>query len=242
MLKHLCLILVLALLVLPGCTSAPPPSAVEQPPIEYQQSLPEAGSAAEPPDMAQPAPALPMEMTQPAPTPPVQIAAPEPLSKKPPAKRVGITPARLEIPAIKLNAPVEPVGVLENGQMGVPKAFDRVGILMPWTKPGENGSAVIAGHLDHYTGPAVFYGLKKLKPEDKVIVSDKNGRKLNFVVKSVEFFPAAKAPRQRVFGESDTPRLNLITCAGKFNKKTQQHSQRLVVFTQLAEEQEKAGE
>ncbi|WP_019121343.1 class F sortase [Brevibacillus massiliensis] len=233
MLKHICLILVLALLVLPGCASAPTPSAVEQAPIEYQQSLPEAGSAAEPPDTAQPALTPPMEITQPAPTPPAQKPAP---------KRIGITPARLQIPSIKLNAPVEPVGVLKNGQMGVPKAFDRVGILMPWTKPGENGSAVIAGHLDHYTGPAVFYGLKKLKPQDKVIVSDKNGRKLNFVVKSVEFFPPAKAPRQRVFGESDTPRLNLITCAGKFNKKTQQHSLRLVVFTQLAEEQEQAGE
>ncbi|MCK9909903.1 class F sortase, partial [Microbacteriaceae bacterium K1510] len=101
------------------------------------------------------------------------------LAKKIPAP---IMPTRLQIPAIKLNAIVEPVGILSNGQMGVPKAFDRVGLLAPWTKPGEKGNAVIDGHFDHYTGPAVFYGLRRLKPGDQVIVTGKAGTKLIFAV------------------------------------------------------------
>lgn len=148
-----------------------------------------------------------------------------------------IMPTRLQIPAVKLNAAVETVGVLENGQMGVPKAFDKVGILAPWTKPGEKGNAVMAGHFDHYTGPAVFYPLRRLKPGDQVVVSGGGGRKLIFIVQSVESYPTNKAPIEKIFGTTDQRRLNLITCDGKFNRKTQEHARRLVVFTRLAEEQ-----
>ncbi len=145
----------------------------------------------------------------------------------------GIMPARLVIPAIQLDTAVEPVGVLKNGQMGVPKAFDRVGILSPWTMPGEKGNAVIAGHLDHYTGPAVFYHLRKLKPNDKVLVLDRTGHTLTFQVEKVVAFRTREAPLQDIFGASDKARLNLITCTGKFNKRTQEHSMRLVVFCTL---------
>lgn len=76
----------------------------------------------------------------------------------------GIMPARLRIPSLKIDAIVEPVHVLENGAMGVPENFDRVGILVPWTKPGDKGNAVISGHVDHKTGPAVFFLSEKAVP------------------------------------------------------------------------------
>lgn len=146
----------------------------------------------------------------------------------------GIMPHRLQIPAIKLDSLIDPVGVLQNGQMDVPKAFDRVGILHPWTKPGMAGNAVIAGHFDHYTGPAVFYKLRKLQPGDKILVGDKNGKTLTFRVKKVESFPASEAPIENIFGPAPHAQLNLITCSGKFNRKTQEHALRLVVFSELS--------
>lgn len=146
----------------------------------------------------------------------------------------GILPQRISIPSIKLDALVEPVGVLENGQMDVPKNFDRVGILSPWTKPGMMGNAVIAGHFDHYTGPAVFYHIRKLKPGDQIIVSGKQDKKLTFRVKKVESYPASAAPIELIFGDSQQAQLNLITCSGTFNRKTQEHAKRLVVFSELA--------
>lgn len=143
-------------------------------------------------------------------------------------------PTTLEIPAVHLKTKVEPVGIEESGRMGVPKLFDRVGILSPWTKPGEKGNAVIAGHVDHYTGPAVFYPLKKLKSGDEVIVSDSSGKKLTYVVKKVEAYKTEEAPLETIFGKADQPKLNLITCTGRFDKKRQEHAKRLVVFTELA--------
>jgi LPXTG-site transpeptidase (sortase) family protein len=153
---------------------------------------------------------------------------------KPDIKPKGLMPSRLQIPAIHLDTQVEAVGILSNGQMGVPASFSTVGILSPWTLPGEKGNAVIDGHFDHYTGPAVFYNLRNLKSGDQVIVSNKAGDKLTFAVKQVEAFKAQEAPLERIFGGSSQSQLNLITCAGKYNKKTKEHAKRLVVFTALA--------
>ncbi|MFT9847668.1 class F sortase [Aneurinibacillus sp. REN35] len=146
----------------------------------------------------------------------------------------AIVPTRLEIPSIGLVAPIEPVGILANGQMGVPASFNKAGILMPWTKPGEKGNAVIAGHFDHYTGPAIFYHLRKLQPKDKIFLYDNKGTTLVFSVKSVESFKVKEAPLEKIFGASAKANLNLITCAGKFNKKKQEHARRLVVFAELS--------
>lgn len=145
----------------------------------------------------------------------------------------GLIPVKISIPSIELETTVEQVGMLENGEMGVPKSFETVGWFEPGIKPGENGNAAIAGHQDHYTGPAVFFKLDTLKKGDLVMVSDANGKTLTFVVKSVESYKAEQSPLQRIFGDADKPNLNLITCAGAFNKEAQESEERLVVYTEL---------
>jgi LPXTG-site transpeptidase (sortase) family protein len=148
----------------------------------------------------------------------------------------GLIPARLQIPAIGLDTTVEKVGILENGQMGVPKSYDNVGWFEPGYALGQAGNAVLAGHLDHYTGPAIFFNLKKLKPGDQVIVSDQEGKTLTFVVTRVENYKTEQSPIEQIFGPAAKPHLNLITCAGTFDKKTQESDERLVVYTDLLEE------
>ncbi|PZE21722.1 class F sortase [Paenibacillus xerothermodurans] len=162
-----------------------------------------------------------------------RFVVPDPPIPDTPPDGPSILPDRLRIPAIKLNAPVEPVGVLANGSMGVPADDRKAGILSPWTRPGQKGNAVISGHLDNRTGPAVFFYLKRLSPGDRVFVSDVRGREFTFVVKSVEAFKTAESPLERIFGPADTPNLNMITCTGRYNRKTGDHEQRLVVFTEL---------
>lgn len=57
-------------------------------------------------------------------------------------------PVRLNIPAIRVNADIESVGITSNGNMGTPKAAMNAGWLSPGIRPGETGSAFIAGHLN----------------------------------------------------------------------------------------------
>lgn len=142
-------------------------------------------------------------------------------------------PTELIIPAIKVKASIEPVGVLANGQMDVPKHTNIVGVLHPGVIAGEQGNMVMDGHVDSYTGLAVFFNLKKLKPGDPIIVRDPNKRKLTYIVQSVETYPTAEAPIDRIFGETDKRLLNLVTCSGKYSRKKKEHEQRLIVFAKL---------
>jgi LPXTG-site transpeptidase (sortase) family protein len=143
----------------------------------------------------------------------------------------GIMPARLYIPAIDLHAVVEPVGVSNNGQMGTPRSSEKVGYLATGVLPGAVGNAVMDGHVDNYKGPAVFFHLRKLKKGDTLIIKNEKGSKITFIVDSVETYKTSLAPINKIFGPADEPRLNLITCTGKYSRKKREHEARLIIFT-----------
>lgn len=142
-------------------------------------------------------------------------------------------PNHLYIPSINVFAQIMPVGVTEDGRMDVPKDTEIVGILQPGVLAGAKGNVIMDGHVDSYTGPAIFFNLKKLRPGDTIIVSNKTGQRLSYVVESVESFITAEAPLERIFGDTDEHRLNLITCTGKYSRKKKEHEMRLVVFAKL---------
>ncbi|KZZ82718.1 MULTISPECIES: class F sortase [Bacillaceae] len=145
----------------------------------------------------------------------------------------GLTPVTLSIPALGINAKVEKAGLLSDGTMDVPKDDQNAAWYKQGARPGASGNAVIAGHVDNKTGPAVFFNLKKLKSGDELAVLDANGESRTFVVEKVESYPYERAPIQSIFGRTNEPRLNLITCTGTFDKRKKTHLERLVVYTKL---------
>lgn len=118
--------------------------------------------------------------------------------------------------------------------MDVPKRFDTVGWYRLGVRPGELGNAVLAGHLDAKTGPASFWRLKELQPGDEVIVVSDDGQERRFVVQTLEHYAYDRAPLDRIFGSAEKVNLTLITCAGRFDRRTQNYDQRLVVYATLA--------
>lgn len=143
--------------------------------------------------------------------------------------------SRLIIPAINVDAPIEDVGVTEDGAMDTPHQDEKndVGLYAPGPEPGENGRAVIDGHKDTETDVAVFENLGKLKPGDLVVVQRTDGSVLNFSVTRFQSYSDKDFPLNQVFGDSDKADLNLITCDGDFDRKSQDYNQRLVVYTHL---------
>jgi sortase (surface protein transpeptidase) len=145
-------------------------------------------------------------------------------------------PLRLLIPVIGVNAAVEQVGIAASGDLDTPS-------LSPWTdtgwyvngpRPGEQGSAVIDGHLNQPgNAPAVFWRLYQLRVGNEVIVLDSNGRVLRFLVIDVAYYTPQNAPYQLIFGNTGGRYLNLITCAGDWIPSLQQTTERLVVYTRL---------
>ncbi len=144
---------------------------------------------------------------------------------------------RVRIPSLGIDAAVEPVGVDADGNMATPEDPWNTAWYAPGARPGQNGNAAIAGHVDyHGIGEVVFWDLNKLGPGDEVFVDTADGKTLRFVVNDSTYFRPATAPLERIFGAANTPNLNLITCGGAFNPTTREYDQRLVVFTTYAGE------
>ena len=157
---------------------------------------------------------------------------PLPMTFATPSQPTAGVPVRLYIPSINVDAPVESLGLTTDGAMDAPKGPDEVAWYKLGPRPGEKGSAVIAGHSKWNKGaPAAFDKINKLRQGDKLYVADADGITVVFVVRELRDYDQ-KANAATVFGSSDSKaHLNLITCEGVWNKTSKTYSKRLVVFT-----------
>jgi LPXTG-site transpeptidase (sortase) family protein len=141
-------------------------------------------------------------------------------------------PVRLRIPSINVDAPVEQTGVASDGAMDAPKGPDSVAWFNLGPRPGERGSAVIAGHYGWKDNiPAAFDTISDLQKGDELFVEDDTGTTTVFVVRESRLYDP-NADASNVFSSSDgKAHLNLVTCDGAWNKDQKSYSKRLVVFT-----------
>jgi hypothetical protein len=143
-------------------------------------------------------------------------------------------PVRVEIPAIGVSSPLVRLGLNRDRTMEVPGDFQAAGWFTGGPQPGQLGPAVIAGHVDSRTGPAVFYRLRELRPGDQVRVELADGTALRFVVERARSYPKAGFPTGAVFGPVPSAALRLVTCTGDFDRARGSYRDNLVVFATLA--------
>lgn len=141
---------------------------------------------------------------------------------------------RVRIPAIRVDAPVMPVGLDPDGWVAAPPPEDPnlAGWFTGSVSPGEKGTAVVVGHVDNMQGPAVFYGLGSLKPGNRVEVQRKDGKVAVFEVYGVDVFAKNNFPGDRVYSSTGAPELRVITCGGGFTKQNG-YDGNVVVFARL---------
>jgi len=143
-----------------------------------------------------------------------------------------ITPARLRIPSIAVDAQVAGVGLLADGSMAVPDNMWVSAWLSSGARPGQAGSAVIAGHRGIGT-PGLFGHLENVRPGDRIRVSDAGGGELVYQVTRVASLDLSTATQLEVFGPTTQQQLVLITCFGQYLRNTRTYDHRLVVFSRL---------
>lgn len=141
-------------------------------------------------------------------------------------------PTYLKIPKINVDALVLGAGLTPLGAMDVPKGPNGAVWFNLGPRPGEMGSAVIAGHYGWKNEiPAVFDNLHKLESGDKIYIKDEKGVTVTFVVRKLRTY-GENEDASLVFDSNDgEAHLNLITCQGAWNKNKKSYSNRLVVFT-----------
>jgi hypothetical protein len=125
-------------------------------------------------------------------------------------------PERIRIPAIRVDAPLAGLGLQPDGRLEVPPPEQPglAGWYRDGTPPGAAGTSIVAGHVDHARGPAVFYELGALRRGHTVEVLRRDGRTAVFTVYAVEVYEARDFPDRKVYGPSDGAELRVITCGG----------------------------
>lgn len=144
-------------------------------------------------------------------------------------------PRFLSIDKLNVKARVRQLGVGANNVMKAPSNIYDVGWYEGSSKPGQNGTVVMDGHVSGPTKNGVFYGLGSLKPADKINVERGDGEVFEYVVTGSQVYDNDKVDMSRLMTTSvpGKPALNLITCTGRFNVRTNEFEKRIVVFAVL---------
>ncbi|HEY5837242.1 class F sortase, partial [Streptomyces sp.] len=145
-------------------------------------------------------------------------------------------PVRVDIASIGLHAQVVGRG-LRDGTVD-PPPYDTpevAGWYRDGPAPGSPGAALIVGHVDTKTGPAVFYHLGAVRRGAPIDVTRTDGTVARFSVEAVETVLKDEFDPDRVYGPDPTgrPDLRLITCGGSFDPTAQAYSANVVVYATL---------
>ena len=135
------------------------------------------------------------------------------------------------MPALKISAPVVPVGVGASGAMAIPHDVATVGWYRFGALPGSTtGSAVFSGHVDAADqGVGVFARIGKLNPGDLIDVTDTAGVTRAFRVVAREEWTKGRVPLDRLFDRAGRPRIVLITCGGDFDREALSYDDNIAV-------------
>jgi hypothetical protein len=144
--------------------------------------------------------------------------------------RATSIPVRLHIPKIDVASSLDRLGRAPDGTVEVPSRWGVAGWYAPGPRPGDPGSAVILGHVDSRSGPAVFYRLHRLRPGDQIDITRADRSTVRFVVQRTEQYDKLRFPTDEVYYPTLTSTLRLVTCGGQFDYHTGHYRSNIIVF------------
>jgi sortase (surface protein transpeptidase) len=137
-------------------------------------------------------------------------------------------PERIRIPVTGISSALLRVGLAADGTVAAPTVWNEAAWYDRGPRPGQQGPAVIVGHVDSRVGPAVFYRLSELRAGDEIFVDRADGSTARFRVTGVRQFPKNAFPAS-VYAPTLQPSLVLITCGGTFSHATGHYRDNIVV-------------
>jgi len=160
----------------------------------------------------------------------------DPVPPVPQAAATTATAATLDVPRLRINrSSLTELGVDAAGVLVPPASIAVAGWFTGSAVPGEVGPTVIAGHVDSYESPGIFYRLDTLRPGDLVAVGRSDGVTVRYRVTDVESVPKDAFPTRQVYGPTPGPELRLITCGGDFDHTTRRYLSNVVVSAVYAD-------
>ncbi|GAC1325220.1 MAG: class F sortase [Mycobacteriales bacterium] len=140
-------------------------------------------------------------------------------------------PVEISIPSIRVTSPLIGLRLNNDGTLQVPTDYARAGWFSDGPAPGDAGQpAIIAGHVDSKSGPAVFYRLRDLKPGSEIFVRRADGTTARFVIDKLADYSKTTFPTEKVYAPTARPEMRLITCSGGFDAASGHYLNNLVAF------------
>lgn len=158
------------------------------------------------------------------------------------------SPIALHLPSVGLYAPVEPVWLAPSDastssqpasdrltldgmpvEIGLPSSPNAAGWFALGAIPGEPGDALLVGHVDTVSGPAVFTRLPSLKLGAEIVLELEGGMPATFILDSIRRHPAYLPAPAELFRLDGAPRLHLVTCTGSFVRANGGYQDRLIL-------------
>ncbi|HET7486309.1 MAG TPA: class F sortase [Acidimicrobiales bacterium] len=167
---------------------------------------------------------------------PVQVGRLNDMGVRAPAAAPATQPApvAVDIPRIGVHTALVGLDVDPTGLLEAPRDFSVAGWWRAGPAPGDEGAAVVVGHLDSHTGPAAFFKVPTLQPGDRIAIRRADGSTTSFAVDAVRQYPKDDLPAARVYGPTAGPELRLITCGGAFDRRARSYKDNIVVFAHQA--------
>lgn len=136
-----------------------------------------------------------------------------PLPRALPAPSRPGAPLRVVVPALRIDAPVDPVAA-PGGTLTPPADPTRLGWWAGGARPGDRGSVLVAGHTVNGGGGALD-DLERLRRGDRVVVRTRTGT-TGYAVVGVQVLDKGELARraQQLFDQAVPGRLVLVTCEG----------------------------
>ena len=138
-------------------------------------------------------------------------------------------PVRLRIPSLGVDTRVEQVGLERDGTVAAPNGWQVAGWYAEGPRPGQDGPAVIVGHVDSKAGPAVFFRLPELRRSDAIYVDRADGSTVRFRVRQQWQVPKRNFPADLVYSPTLEASLRLVTCGGDFDSSSGHYVDNIVV-------------
>jgi hypothetical protein len=138
-------------------------------------------------------------------------------------------PVRLRIPSIGVKTGLQHVGLAADGTIAAPTEWQTAGWYDKGPRPGQPGPAVIVGHLDSRSGPAVFSRLPELRPGARVLVDLADGTTARFTVTGRQRVAKSQFPAHLVYAPALETILRLVTCGGTYDGSTGHYRENVVV-------------
>ncbi len=159
------------------------------------------------------------------------LVAPVGSARYDPADHVAeVKPIAISIPDINVvDAPIDPVGVKEGGELDVPDPLV-VGWYRGSSAPGGDGASVLAAHVNFRGVEGVFRYLRDLDGGEQVDIEYEDGSIASFVITEITLYDKDELPGERVWAKRGDPTLVLFTCGGRYNSDQRSYEDNVVAY------------